>query len=80
MLFVLSCSSLSFFLRTSSLVFLVEISATLFSPILLSLDGSSFPTSLVDLSLALSSLDWQPQVALEDGLRETISYFKFLLN
>ncbi len=33
-----------------------------------------------DISLALSCLDWQPKVALEDGLRETISYFKMLMN
>jgi UDP-glucuronate decarboxylase len=32
-----------------------------------------------DISLALSSLDWQPKVALEDGLAETISYFKLLM-
>ena len=32
-----------------------------------------------DISLALSSLDWQPKVALEDGLAETISYFKLLI-
>lgn len=28
-----------------------------------------------DISLARHLLDWQPQVALEDGLRETIRYF-----
>jgi UDP-glucuronate decarboxylase len=32
-----------------------------------------------DISLALSSLGWQPKVALEDGLAETISYFKSLV-
>lgn len=32
-----------------------------------------------DISLALSSLDWRPKVALEDGLAETISYFKLLI-
>ena len=32
-----------------------------------------------DISLALSSLDWQPKVSLEDGLQETISYFKLLI-
>ena len=32
-----------------------------------------------DISLASSSLDWQPKVALEDGLAETISYFKLLM-
>ena len=33
-----------------------------------------------DISLASSSLDWQPKVSLEDGLGETISYFKSLMN
>ena len=33
-----------------------------------------------DVSLALSSLGWQPKVSLEDGLLETISYFKFVTN
>ena len=32
-----------------------------------------------DISLASSSFDWQPKVALEDGLAETISYFKFFI-
>jgi UDP-glucuronate decarboxylase len=32
-----------------------------------------------DISLALSSLDWQPKVSLADGLAETISYFKLLI-
>lgn len=33
-----------------------------------------------DISLAKSKLDWEPTVALEDGLKETIRYFKSLLN
>lgn len=33
-----------------------------------------------DISLAQSCLGWTPQVALEDGLKETIAYFKKLLN
>lgn len=33
-----------------------------------------------DISLVQTRLDWTPQVALEDGLRETISYFRELLN
>lgn len=32
-----------------------------------------------DISLAHSALDWQPKVALEDGLKETIAYFKSIL-
>jgi UDP-glucuronate decarboxylase len=32
-----------------------------------------------DITLALTSLDWQPKVALEDGLQETIAYFKLLI-
>ncbi len=32
-----------------------------------------------DISLAKSKLDWQPTVALEDGLKETIMYFKAIL-
>ena len=32
-----------------------------------------------DISQAKSALDWQPSVALEDGLKETIAYFKQLL-
>jgi UDP-glucuronate decarboxylase len=32
-----------------------------------------------DISLAKASLNWQPKVELEDGLRQTISYFKKLL-
>jgi UDP-glucuronate decarboxylase len=33
-----------------------------------------------DISLAKNNLGWQPQVNLDDGLKETISYFKKLLN
>jgi UDP-glucuronate decarboxylase len=33
-----------------------------------------------DITLAKSKLDWTPAVALEDGLKETISYFRALLN
>ncbi len=33
-----------------------------------------------DISLAKENLGWQPKVQLEDGLKETISYFKKLLN
>lgn len=33
-----------------------------------------------DINLAKAKLDWQPQVNLEDGLKETIAYFKKLLN
>lgn len=32
-----------------------------------------------DISLAKEKLDWQPLVALEDGLRETIAYFRRIL-
>ena len=32
-----------------------------------------------DISLAKSKLDWEPKVKLEDGLKETIAYFKKLL-
>jgi UDP-glucuronate decarboxylase len=32
-----------------------------------------------DLSKARSQLDWQPKVALDDGLKETIAYFKHSL-
>ena len=28
------------------------------------------------ISLAKSKLDWEPKVALEDGLKETIAYFR----
>ena len=33
-----------------------------------------------DISLARSKLDWVPKVQLDDGLRETISYFRALLS
>lgn len=29
-----------------------------------------------NIALAKSKLDWQPTVALEDGLKETITYFR----
>jgi UDP-glucuronate decarboxylase len=32
-----------------------------------------------DISLARERLHWQPRVALEDGLRETIGYFRGVL-
>jgi UDP-glucuronate decarboxylase len=32
-----------------------------------------------DITKAKALLDWEPKVALEDGLKETISYFKNLL-
>ena len=32
-----------------------------------------------DISLARDKLGWQPKVALEDGLKETIGYFRQLL-
>lgn len=32
-----------------------------------------------DISLALQKLGWEPKVALEDGLKETIAYFRSLL-
>jgi UDP-glucuronate decarboxylase len=32
-----------------------------------------------DISLARERLDWRPHVALDDGLRETIAYFRTLL-
>ena len=32
-----------------------------------------------DLSRAKALLDWQPKVALDDGLKETIAYFKHTL-
>jgi UDP-glucuronate decarboxylase len=32
-----------------------------------------------DISLAKSSLDWEPKIALEEGLRGTIAHFKELL-
>lgn len=33
-----------------------------------------------DITLAKEHLDWEPKVALEDGLKETISYFRQLAN
>lgn len=33
-----------------------------------------------DISLAKGKLDWTPKVSLEDGLKETIAYFRVLLN
>ncbi len=33
-----------------------------------------------DIRLAAKHLDWQPKVGLHDGLKETIAYFRFLLN
>jgi UDP-glucuronate decarboxylase len=33
-----------------------------------------------DISLARSVLDWEPKICLEDGLKETISYFRDLLS
>ncbi|MEF8714008.1 MAG: GDP-mannose 4,6-dehydratase, partial [Accumulibacter sp.] len=32
-----------------------------------------------DLSLAAQVLDWKPRIALEDGLKETIAYFRHIL-
>jgi UDP-glucuronate decarboxylase len=32
-----------------------------------------------DISLAQKQLDWQPKVGLEDGLKETIAYFRTIL-
>jgi UDP-glucuronate decarboxylase len=32
-----------------------------------------------DIALAKSELGWEPKVALEDGLKETIAYFRKLL-
>ena len=32
-----------------------------------------------DITLARKALDWAPQVAIEDGLKETIAYFRTLL-
>jgi len=32
-----------------------------------------------DISLAIAKLDWEPKVQLEDGLKETITYFKNLI-
>lgn len=33
-----------------------------------------------DITLAKQHLDWEPKINLEDGLKETISYFRKLLN
>ncbi|MDP9148720.1 MAG: SDR family oxidoreductase [Myxococcota bacterium] len=33
-----------------------------------------------DITLASSKLDWTPKVALDDGLKETVAYFKNLLS
>ena len=33
-----------------------------------------------DIALARSALDWQPKVSLNDGLKETVEYFRRLLN
>ncbi|RWE71742.1 MAG: hypothetical protein EOS63_31860 [Mesorhizobium sp.] len=33
-----------------------------------------------DIGLARSALDWSPRVALEDGLGETVRYFRGLIN
>lgn len=33
-----------------------------------------------DIALAKSKLDWEPKVDLQDGLKETVAYFKKLLN
>ena len=32
-----------------------------------------------DIGLAKAKLDWEPKVMLEDGLKETIAYFKKIL-
>lgn len=33
-----------------------------------------------DITLAKKELDWQPTVGLEDGLKETVAYFKGMLD
>jgi UDP-glucuronate decarboxylase len=33
-----------------------------------------------DISMASRELVWEPRVTLEDGLKETINYFRLLLN
>lgn len=33
-----------------------------------------------DITLAKSALDWEPSVSLDDGLRETVAYFRQLLS
>jgi UDP-glucuronate decarboxylase len=32
-----------------------------------------------DITLARTSLDWTPKVSLEDGLKETVAYFRRVL-
>jgi UDP-glucuronate decarboxylase len=32
-----------------------------------------------DITFASKALDWEPKVDLQDGLKETISYFKHVL-
>jgi UDP-glucuronate decarboxylase len=32
-----------------------------------------------DITIAKAKLGWEPKVGLEDGLKETIAYFKALL-
>jgi UDP-glucuronate decarboxylase len=32
-----------------------------------------------DISLAQNELSWQPKINLEDGLKETIAYFRSIL-
>jgi UDP-glucuronate decarboxylase len=33
-----------------------------------------------DITIARAELGWEPKVPLKDGLRETVSYFKYLLS
>jgi UDP-glucuronate decarboxylase len=33
-----------------------------------------------DISLATAKLGWEPKVTLEEGLKETIAYFRKVLN
>ena len=33
-----------------------------------------------DITMAKQNLGWEPKIQLDDGLKETISYFKKLLN
>jgi UDP-glucuronate decarboxylase len=33
-----------------------------------------------DISLAAEELGWKPKVALEDGLKETIAYFRQIVS
>ncbi len=37
------------------------------------------PRRCPDISLARDKLGWDPKVSLEDGLKETIDYFRKLL-